>query len=221
MSDILVWFGFGCKNMVFGRITPNTPLLIAIQRIASVFRDHHIISAESLPGEKGYTDLNEDRIRYIAIKAPVFFNASVMALKIIDHGSTEYQQMVQLRSEVLRKPLGMAFTPEELEKERENILIGAFEDDKMLGCCMLIRESDEEIRLRQMAVLYKLQGKGIGRALMQFAENIARDIGHKKITMHARKLSVPFFEKLGYTVCSDEFTEISIPHFEMEKKLQP
>jgi predicted GNAT family N-acyltransferase len=142
-----------------------------------------------------------------------------MALKILDHGSAEYQQMVQLRSDVLRKPLGITFTQEELEKEKENILIGAFEEEKMLGCCMLIRESNDEIRLRQMAVLHNLQGKGIGKALMQFAENIARDIGHKKITMHARKSSVSFFEKLGYSVCSDEFQEISIPHFEMEKKL--
>jgi len=142
-----------------------------------------------------------------------------MALKIIDHGSAEYQQMVQLRSELLRKPLGMEFTPEELANERDHILIGAFEDEKMLGCCMLIRESKEEIRLRQMAVIDKLQGKGIGRVLMQFAENIARDIGYKRMTMHARKNSIPFFEKLGYTICSDEFMEISIPHHEMEKKL--
>ena len=103
-----------------------------------------------------------------------------MALKIIDHGSKEYQLMVQLRNDILRKPLGMDFTPEELEKEKENILIGAFEEDKLLGCCMLIRTSNPEIRLRQLAVLKNLQGKGIGRAIIQFAENIARDTGHKR-----------------------------------------
>lgn len=143
-----------------------------------------------------------------------------MALKIIDHGTREYQQMVQLRTDILRKPLGLSFTPEELEKEKNNILIAAYEDDKMLGCCMLIRQDDAEIRLRQMAVLNNLQGKGIGRAILQFAENIARDYGYSKITMHSRKSSTPFFEKLGYTICSDEFQEISIPHFEMEKALK-
>ena len=44
-----------------------------------------------------------------------------MALKIIDHGSKEYLQMVQLRNDILRKPLGLKFTPEELEKEKEEI----------------------------------------------------------------------------------------------------
>ena len=104
-----------------------------------------------------------------------------MALKIIDHGTPEYQKMVQLRTEILRKPLGLSFTSEELDKEKENILIGAFEEDKLLGCCMLIPVNNIEIRLRQMAVLKNLQGKGIGQALMQFAENIARDHGHQKI----------------------------------------
>ena len=35
-----------------------------------------------------------------------------MALKIIDHGSEEYRQMVKLRDDILRKPLGLGFTPE-------------------------------------------------------------------------------------------------------------
>lgn len=142
-----------------------------------------------------------------------------MALKIIDHGSREYQQMVQLRNDILRRPLGLQFTPDELEKEKEEILIGAFEEEKMLGCCMLIKEAPNSVRLRQMAVLNNLQGKGIGRALMQFAENIARDRGFHKITMHARKTAVGFYEKLGYNVCGQEFEEVTIPHYVMEKLL--
>jgi ribosomal protein S18 acetylase RimI-like enzyme len=142
-----------------------------------------------------------------------------MALKIIDHGSREYQQMVQLRNEILRRPLGLQFTPDELEKEKEEILIGAFEEEKMLGCCMLIKEDPVTVRLRQMAVLNNLQGKGIGRALMQFAENIARDRGFQKITMHARETAIGFYEKLGYRLCGQQFEEVTIPHFVMEKLL--
>jgi hypothetical protein len=42
-----------------------------------------------------------------------------MALKIIDHGTKEYEQMVRLREEILRKPLGLQFTEEELESEKK------------------------------------------------------------------------------------------------------
>jgi len=142
-----------------------------------------------------------------------------MALKIIDHGSPEYRQMVKLRDDILRKPLGLGFSPEELEKEKENMLIAAFEEEDMLGCCMLVEESPQHVRLRQMAVLNDLQGKGIGRALMNFAENLARDRGYKNITMHARKNAVGFYEKMGYRVSGAEFIEITIPHYVMEKRL--
>ena len=142
-----------------------------------------------------------------------------MALKIIDHGTREYQQMLKLREDILRKPLGFTFTPDEIEAEKTNMLIAAFEDDRMLGCCMLVEETPEKIRLRQMAVLNDLQGKGIGRALMQFAENIARDHGYKIIMMHARKHATGFYEKMGYKRKGDEFIEITIPHFVMEKQL--
>lgn len=142
-----------------------------------------------------------------------------MALKIIDHGSNEYLQMIKLRDDILRKPLGLGFTPQELEKEKDNMLIGAFEDDDMLGCCMLVEKNPETVRLRQMAVLNDLQGKGIGRALMNFAENLARDRGYKIMSMNARKNAVGFYEKMGYKVTSNEFTELTIPHYVMEKKL--
>ena len=142
-----------------------------------------------------------------------------MALKQIDHGTKEYQQMVKLRNDILRQPLGLVFTEDELAKEKEDILIGAFDDDEMLACCLLTRSGNDSVRLRQMAVQNNLQGKGIGASMMNFAETVARDKGFKKMTMHARKTALGFYEKLGYRVVGDEFTEVTIPHFVMEKSL--
>ncbi len=142
-----------------------------------------------------------------------------MALKIIDHDTPEYRQMVKMRDEILRKPLGLSFSEEELSSEKNNMLIAAFEDDEMLGCCMIVENNSEKSQLRQMAVLNSLQGKGIGRALMVFAENLARDHGYKTMCMHARKNTVSFFEKMGYKVTSGEFIKLTIPHLEMEKEL--
>ncbi|MEO6454125.1 MAG: GNAT family N-acetyltransferase [Ginsengibacter sp.] len=142
-----------------------------------------------------------------------------MPIKQIDHGTVEYRQMVDLRNEILRKPLGLSFKKEELEKEKDDILIGAFEEDKMLGCCLLTKINNDSIRLRQMAVQNNLQGKGIGATMLNFAENVARDSGYKQMIMHARKTAIHFYEKLGYKVAGDEFEEITIPHYIMEKKL--
>lgn len=143
-----------------------------------------------------------------------------MALKQITHGSLEYRQMIELRYELLRKPLGLQFEQHELEKEKNDILIGAFDENKMLGCCLLTRINQEKVKLRQMAVINNNQGKGIGASLMSFAENLARDSGYTQLVMHARKPAVGFYEKQGYHISSEEFMEVTIPHYEMTKKLR-
>ncbi|HRP33064.1 MAG TPA: GNAT family N-acetyltransferase [Agriterribacter sp.] len=143
-----------------------------------------------------------------------------MPLKIIEHNSKEYYQMIDLRDEILRKPLGLYFDPDELYREREDLLIGAFEEDKLIGCCLLTRTGAHTCRLRQMAVSSNLQKKGIGATLMNFAENVARDRGYQTMVMHARKTAVGFYQKFGYSISGNEFFEVTIPHYVMEKRLR-
>ena len=142
-----------------------------------------------------------------------------MGLKQIYHGTKEYKQMVELRKEILRQPLGLSFTEEELENEKNEILIAAFDEDEILGCCVLCKVDENIIRLRQMAVLDYVQRKGIGASIMTFAENIAIDKGYKTMIMHARNNAIGFYEKFGYKIKGNEFTEVNIPHHVMEKEL--
>lgn len=142
-----------------------------------------------------------------------------MPVKQIDYGTKEYTQMLNLRQEILRDPLNLNLMDEHLEKEKTDILIGAFDEEMMLGCCLLTPVDKTTIQLRQMAVQNNLQGKGIGGTIMHFAENIARDRGYEKIMMHARSTAEGFYEKLGYHVVGDEFMEVTVPHFIMEKNL--
>jgi GNAT superfamily N-acetyltransferase len=144
---------------------------------------------------------------------------NIMALRIIDHGSAEYGRMVELRKEILRKPLGLDLTPEDLEAEKDDVLIGAFDEDRILACCLLKKLDADTCKLRQMAVQGSLQGKGVGASLLHFAENVARDRGFRKMVMNARKTALGFYGKLGYNVTGEEFDEVTIPHFRMEKNL--
>jgi predicted N-acetyltransferase YhbS len=143
-----------------------------------------------------------------------------MALKQIDHGTKEYEQMVQLRHEILRRPLGLTFSADQLGNEKDDILIGAFEDEEMLGCCILTPLDHNTLRLRQMAVQKNLQGKGIGESILNFAENLARDKGYKTLMMHARDTVIGFYERFGYKVKGEQFIEVNTPHHIMEKRLR-
>ena len=143
-----------------------------------------------------------------------------MALKEILYDSPEYEQMIQLRLDVLRKPLGLSFTLDELKSEKDDILLGAFEEDKLLACCVLTPSDKSTIKLRQMAVQNNLQGKGVGATLLRFAENIARDRGYSYMSMHARDTATGFYEKHGYETDGDLFYEVTIPHYKMVKKIK-
>ncbi len=143
-----------------------------------------------------------------------------MPLKQIDYATPLYEEMVKLRDEVLRKPLGLQFSEADLIQDKKDILIACVEDDdQVLGCCILTVASPHTLRLRQMAVSKKNQGKGIGESIMHFAETLARDKGYNKIKMHARDAAIGFYEKLNYRVTGKPFTEVGLPHHMMEKSL--
>lgn len=142
-----------------------------------------------------------------------------MPLRQIEFGTPEFQKMKDLRYRLLRKPLGLEFTNQEIARARNDLSIGYFEDEDLLGCCMISSKGNGIAKLRQMAVSDKLQGKGIGRTMVAFAENIARDHGFKKIIVHARQSAVGFYEKMGYQITKGPFIEITIPHYEMEKTI--
>ena len=142
-----------------------------------------------------------------------------MPLKEFDYGTKEYEQMLELRYEVLRKPLGLDFSEAELTRSKTDILMGCFDDDEMQGCCMLTDKGDKVAKLRQMAVRKKYQGAGIGTELLLYAEDIARVKGFEKIVMHARATAIGFYEKVGYRIVGDTFLELGIQHYLMEKEI--
>jgi N-acetylglutamate synthase-like GNAT family acetyltransferase len=144
-----------------------------------------------------------------------------MEFKLINWGSTEYDEMVALRDEILRKPLGLHFSEEYLEAESNDILIACYLKGVMAGCCILRTISEDVLQLKQMAVRGSFQNEGIGLKIISFAEETARNIGHCRIFMHARKEVKGFYEKAGYETRGDEFEEVGIPHIMMIKELKP
>lgn len=146
-------------------------------------------------------------------------NVRQMTCKIIEYGSNDYKEMVKLREDVLRKPLGLSFTAEALAVDRQDTLLVLLEEEQLVACCILTEDHPEMIRLRQMAVRNDIQSKGLGRSLITFAEQVSMEKGYHTLYMHARAVARGFYEKLGYVVTSQEYLEVSIPHYTMKKQL--
>lgn len=139
----------------------------------------------------------------------------------INNSHPIFQQVWDLREEVLRRPLGLSLKNEDLSRDNNNEIFIALHNDKVIGCVFLQPRQNNEVQLRAMAVYTEWQGKGVGRLLVEALEQFALQQGSSKITLHARKVALEFYKALGYTQYGDEFTEVGIPHYMMEKSLKP
>jgi len=140
-------------------------------------------------------------------------------IKTFSYNSAEYQQALQLRDRVLRQPLGLKFTAAELQKDENDIHFGLFERDSILACLILTETDNKRMKMRQVAVDDKHQGQGFGKKLNNAAEAYALNQGFNVMFCHARATAAPFYQKLGYHVVGEEFIEVNVPHYMMEKRL--
>ena len=138
-----------------------------------------------------------------------------------DFGTPEYDESVRLRDEILRKPLGLEYSPEQLAGEYMDLHIGAYNVNLELIGSLILSESEDEgwYKMRQVAVKANLQGQGIGKAMVEHCHVWAKDKGKKGIFCHARDTAIPFYERLGYAREGELFYEVNIPHFKMRKSL--
>ena len=142
-----------------------------------------------------------------------------MKITTIVYRSPGYYEMLALRYKILREPLGLNFSEDDLQREKDDVFITCCENGHIIGCCILTRLSSSVVKLRQMAVDNHWQGKQIGTNIVTFAEQHAMECGYSVISLHARKTVSAFYSKCGYTASGEGFTEIGIPHIYMEKRL--
>ena len=143
-----------------------------------------------------------------------------MQLHRIDTASPFYAQAKKLRNEVLRKPLGLMLTPEELALDVAREHIVAVGNGRVIGSVSLYLQEPTLLRIKQMAVDPAQQGHGLGAALMQSAEARGRELGAESALLHARRTVEKFYTKLGYAMQGDEFAEQGIAHIAMIKLLR-
>lgn len=144
-------------------------------------------------------------------------NSNHVTFRSYSVDSFDYTQELALREAVLRIPLGLQIGAEDTEIDHEDFHLGAFIGDRLVACVLLRPLSQTLVKLRQMAVTPEFQGHGIGRDLVLFAEQFARDHRFVEIELAARAPVTDFYKKLGYEAIGDQFMVVGIPHFKMVK----
>lgn len=143
----------------------------------------------------------------------------MISFRAITPHDKEYEAVFALREEILRKPLGLSLHDEDLGNEVNEHILVAEENDIIVACLILTPRSEQMVQLRQMAVAENMQGKNIGRRLVNYAEQFALEKGYQQIMLHARMVAKGFYEKMAYTQHGSVFTEVNIPHVEMVKDI--
>jgi predicted GNAT family N-acyltransferase len=143
------------------------------------------------------------------------------SVEIIEPQTKEqFEAYYLLRYEVLRKPWGQIPGSEKDDQENECIHIMAVSNNECVGVCRLQFNSGTEAQLRYMGVSEKAQGMGIGKQLITFAEEKARQKKAENMILHARENAVKFYIACGYTIREKSYLMWgTIQHFLMEKNL--
>ena len=129
-----------------------------------------------------------------------------------------YQQERELRNRILLRPIGIADFGWET-RDPSSLHFIAEEGVRVIACVVLWPnpETSKSAQLTQMAVTDELQGKGVGKGLVNYLIAVATKNGIREITCHARANVVGFYEKLGFEVYGEPFVEAGIAHRHMKK----
>lgn len=143
-----------------------------------------------------------------------------MYTKLVDFATPDFGALLNLRDAVLRKPLGLEFTTDQIAEEYDSLHLGCYSmQNELLGVLVLKPISNNQVKMRQVAVSPDHQRTGIGQFMVASSEVISKSEGFEEIVLSARLNAVPFYEKLDYETISDVYLEVGIEHKKMRKVL--
>jgi ElaA protein len=81
----------------------------------------------------------------------------------------------------------------------------------------------DKVKIERVAVLKEARGTGTGAALMRFLmadlADDARAAG-RHFFLSSQCRAIAFYERLGFTVCSEEYLDADIPHRDMRAEVE-
>ena len=134
------------------------------------------------------------------------------------HNEILYNQYLELRWLLLRKPLGGIRGTEIDSMESESFHKAAFDSNGNMIGVGRIHFSGNIAQIRYMAIIKRFRSKGFGSKLIKELEKIAVENDIKKIFLNSRIKAVDFYLKNGYNKKKSVKPSFGdIIHYRMEK----
>jgi N-acetylglutamate synthase-like GNAT family acetyltransferase len=143
-----------------------------------------------------------------------------MLITRIPATAQEWEQYYHLRYTVLREPWGQLKGSEVLQDEdqADHAMVIDTETQEIVGVARMQTNTPTQGQVRCVAVAPHVQGRGVGKLLMNYLEEIAQQKGIKEIVLDARENAVKFYLSIGYEIFADSYLLFGeIQHWKMRK----
>ena len=101
----------------------------------------------------------------------------------------------------------------------DTMYIVATDDNFPIATARMYPLDPECVMIGRVVVLPEYRHRGIGTLVVRSCEKWAKDIGYRKAVLESRDNKVPFYVKLGYTVCGEAQEGDTFCCIRMEKEL--
>ena len=148
-----------------------------------------------------------------------FFYTSMLEIKS-PQTESDWKAYYALRFNVLREPWNQPLGSEVLADEDQAIHAIAIDDNEVVGVARMHESAEKQGQVRCVATATEAQGKGIGKAIMAYLEEKAKQKGWTEIVLEARENAVPFYQAIGYSIVAESYLLFGeIQHYRMQKSL--
>jgi len=110
------------------------------------------------------------------------------------------------------KDVQMLADPRKYILDKGGRILFAVAGEERVGCCALIRMSDDEYEVAKMGVTFAWQGAGIGRKLLRAAIDLGRAIHARRLYLESSSKLTPaihLYESLGFRHLPQERIPVS------------
>jgi N-acetylglutamate synthase-like GNAT family acetyltransferase len=145
-----------------------------------------------------------------------------MLIVRIPETAQEWEKYYQLRYTVLREPWGQLKGSEVLKDEDQSDHVMVIDDEthEIVGVARLQINTPTQGQVRCVAVAPHAQGKGVGKLLMNYLEELAQQKDIKEIILDARENAVKFYLSIGYEIFEESYLLFGvIQHWKMRKEI--
>lgn len=139
-----------------------------------------------------------------------------VVIEKLDFKNKHIQYCLDIRNKVFVEGQGVPFTEEVDGKDPECDHFLLLTDNKPTGTAR-IRYAENTAKIERVAILDTYRGMNLGRKLMEaILEDIGKNPSLKKAVLGSQTHAIPFYTKLGFEICSDEYMDAGIPHKDMQ-----